>query len=200
MIKTDMAVIVEGKYDKIKLSSIIDGVIIETGGFRIFKDEQKCELIRKYALSKGIIILTDSDSAGFVIRNHIKGIVQGGKIVNVYIPEILGKEKRKALPSKEGILGVEGISKDIIINAFEKAGVSLSKEKISAGITKLDFFDAGLTGLQDSKAKRQKLLKQLGLPTIMSTNSMLEIINSMLTKEEFFQAIDSINKINELES
>lgn len=193
MLKTNMAVIVEGKYDKIKLSSIIDGVIIETSGFGIFKDEEKCALIRKYAQSKGVIILTDSDSAGFVIRNYIKGIVKGGKIVNVYIPEIFGKEKRKLTASKEGILGVEGVNKDIILRAFEKAGVALEEKSTDALITSLEFYEAGLSGHPESSIRRKALLKKFDLPTGMSSKAMLEIINSMLTKEQFYKAVEDLD-------
>ena len=122
-LKISRAIIVEGKYDKIKLSSIVDGVIIVTNGFRIYKDPDKAALIRYYAQHGGIAILTDSDTAGFRIRGHIKGIVPKGDIVNVYVPEIFGKEKRKTEPSKEGLLGVEGVPADIIREAFEKAGI-----------------------------------------------------------------------------
>ena len=127
MIKVKQAVIVEGKYDKIKLSSIIDGLIITTDGFSIFKDKEKTALIRRLAENQGIIILTDSDSAGFKIRNYIRGCTQKGKITNIYIPDIFGKEKRKAVPSKEGKLGVEGVSTDILKDAFEKAGIVSEK-------------------------------------------------------------------------
>ncbi|MBQ7046162.1 MAG: DUF4093 domain-containing protein [Oscillospiraceae bacterium] len=185
MIKIEQAVIVEGKYDKIKLSSIIDAVILTTNGFAIFKDPEKLELIRYYAETKGIIILTDSDSAGFLIRNHIKGAVKNGKVINVYIPDIFGKEKRKLKPSAEGKLGVEGVKKNIILEALEKAGVTASeaceeKEKI----TKTDLYMLGLSGGSNSSEKRKWLLKRLGLPTLLSPNSMLDVLNTMLDKEK----------------
>ncbi|MBQ4247912.1 MAG: toprim domain-containing protein, partial [Ruminococcus sp.] len=137
MIKINEAIIVEGKYDKIKLSSIVDAVIIITNGFGIFKDEEKLGLIRYYAQKTGIIILTDSDAAGRKIRGYIKGAVKGGKITNVYIPDVFGKEKRKTKPSAEGKLGVEGIDVDTLLEAFRKAGISASENTVRSDITKL---------------------------------------------------------------
>lgn len=186
MIHLEQAVIVEGKYDKIKLSSIIDAVIITTNGFSVIKNKEKLEIIRFYAANKGIIILTDSDSAGFKIRNFIKGAVKNGKITNVYIPDIFGKEKRKSAPSKEGKLGVEGIDKDILIKAFEKAGITSSESAVRAEpVTKLDLYEAGLSGGENSSDKRSILLKELGLPQLLTTGGMLNIINSMMTRDEF---------------
>lgn len=194
MLEFREAIIVEGKYDKIKLSSVVSSVIISTNGFSIFKDKEKCQLIRLYAKKTGIIILTDSDSAGFKIRSYIKNIASGGKITNVYIPDIFGKEKRKDKPSKEGKLGVEGVSVDIILDAFEKAGVTDSrivcdKEKI----TRMDFYDDGLMGGENSSEKRKELLKGLELPQLLSTSSLLEILNSMITKDEYKRLIAKIN-------
>ena len=190
----EQAVIVEGKYDKIKLSSIIDAVIIQTNGFKIFKDEQKRDLIRYYASKKGIIILTDSDSAGFKIRNYVKGIVKDGKIINVYIPDVFGKEKRKIAPSKEGKLGVEGIKKDIIIEALEKAGVLMEQSKAKTDlITKMDLYEDGLTGGQNSSYKRQKLLHELDLPELLTTGAMLDILNTMFDKKGYKDIIKKIN-------
>lgn len=187
MIKVDQIVIVEGKYDKIKLSSIIDGIIIETEGFGIFKDKEKQNLIRKLAEKKGIVILTDSDSAGFVIRNFITSIVPNEFITNVYIPDIFGKEKRKESYSKEGKLGVEGVPAEIISEAFAKAGIGVaaSEEKNIKEITLNDFYDDKLTGAPDSKERRKKLLRQLDLPERMSTKAMLEIFNLFLTYDEY---------------
>lgn len=184
MIKIEQAVIVEGKYDKIKLSSIIDAVIISTNGFNIFKDTEKIELIRYFAEKTGIIILTDSDSAGFTIRSHIKGAVKKGKIINVYIPDIMGKEKRKNKPSSEGKLGVEGVEKKIILEAFEKAGVTASSALECEKITKADLFELGLNGRNNSSELRRKLLNYLKLPSLLSSNSMLEVLNTMLNLEE----------------
>lgn len=193
MIHLEQAVIVEGKYDKIKLSSIIDAVIITTNGFSVIKNKEKLEIIRFYAANKGIIILTDSDRAGFKIRNFIKGAVKNGKITNVYIPDIFGKEKRKAAPSKEGKLGVEGIDKDILIQAFEKAGI-VSSEAVERGepVTKLDLYEAGLSGGENSSEKRSILLKELGMPQLLTTGGMLEIINSMMSRDEFLSLCERI--------
>ncbi len=189
MIHIDKAIIVEGKYDKIKLSSIFDAPIIVTNGFGIYKNKELVNLIRLYAENGGIIILTDSDSAGFNIRNHIKGLVSNDKIINVYIPEITGKEKRKYKPSKEGTLGVEGIDKKIIIDAFIKAGVlsdsgSVSEKK-GDSITKLDFYEWGFIGMKDSAIKRREILMALDLPHHISTNALIEILNKVMTKTEF---------------
>ena len=186
MIKVDQIVIVEGKYDKIKLSSIIDGIIIETEGFGIFKDKEKQKLIRKLAEKKGIVILTDSDSAGFVIRNFITSIVPNEYITNVYIPDIFGKEKRKETYSKEGKLGVEGVPAEIISEAFAKAGIGVAaSEANNKEITLNDFYDDKLTGAPDSKERRKNLLRQLDLPERMSTKAMLEIFNLFLTYDEY---------------
>ena len=181
MIKLKQAIIVEGKYDKIRLSSIIDAVIIVTNGFGIFKDKEKLALIRFYAESTGIIILTDSDRAGFVIRNHIKGAVKNGIIKNVYIPEILGKEKRKQKPSAEGKLGVEGMNEKIILEAFERAGITSDKSERKSGgvITKTDLYMLGLSGGKDSSLMRKRLLERMKLPSILSANSMLEVLNTV---------------------
>lgn len=184
MIKLEQAVIVEGKYDKIKLSSIIDAVIITTNGFNIFKDTEKLELIRYYAEKTGIIIMTDSDSAGFIIRNHIKGAVKKGTVINVYIPDIMGKEKRKLKPSAEGKLGVEGVEKKIILEALEKAGVTASAGEEREKITKTDLFTLGLSGGKNSSDLRKKLLEDLKLPSLLSPNSMLEVLNTMMSPEE----------------
>lgn len=189
MIHIDKAIIVEGKYDKIKLSSIFDAPIIVTDGFGIYKNNEISDLIRFYAENGGIIILTDSDSAGFRIRNHIKGFVSSDKITNVYIPEIFGKEKRKDKPSKEGTIGVEGVDKDIIIEAFNKAGVLTNSESAFEQkgdcITNLDLFDLGFIGMKNSKRKRQELLKSMDLPSHISTSALLELLNKVMTRNEF---------------
>ena len=208
MIKLKEAIIVEGKYDKIKLSSIVDGLIITTDGFGIFKDKEKRELIKLLAKKRGIIILTDSDSAGFLIRSHIKGFVKEGEIKNVFVPDIFGKEKRKTAPSKEGKLGVEGISREILESALKKAGIAnlqgqnegqnegqnqgQGKQPQQRPVTKTDLFEDGLSGGADSKAKRALLLSQLGLPRRMSTNTLLEAINALYSYEEYKQALSRI--------
>lgn len=193
MIKIDKVIIVEGRYDKIKLSSMIEGIIIETEGFGIFKDKDKQKLIRKLAETKGIAILTDSDSAGFVIRNFITSIVPKEYITNVYIPDIYGKEKRKDSPSKEGKLGVEGVSAEILKEAFKKAGIGVSQSETNERkkITLNDFFDDGLTGDTQSKRKRTDLLKKLDLPERMSTKAMLDILNTFITYDEYKKLVES---------
>lgn len=194
MIKVKQAIIVEGKYDKIKLSSLIDGLIITTDGFSVFKDKEKTALIRQLAENQGIIILTDSDSAGFKIRNYIKGCTQKGKITNIYIPDIFGKEKRKSAPSKEGKLGVEGIPINILKEAFEKAGISSENinDTPKAEITRVMLYDDGLIGKDGSERKRKTLLKELSLPYLLSVNSLLEVLNSMYSLEEYRSALKEI--------
>lgn len=185
-IKLTEAVIVEGKYDKIKLSNIIDAFIIETNGFAVFKDKSKLSFIKKLAKERGIIILTDSDHAGFMIRNYISSGVPKEQIKNVYIPDIFGKEKRKNAPSKEGKLGVEGMTKEVILASLEKAGVSSTSSVYDNPITTVDFYDLGLTGGANSKAKRKAVCKALDLPEFLSTSSLISCINNFMTKEEFF--------------
>lgn len=196
MIKIKEAVIVEGKYDKIKLSGIIDAPIIETNGFRIFKDKEKTALLRRLAETRGIIILTDSDSAGFVIRNYIKGISENGRILNAYVPEISGKEKRKSSPSKEGLLGVEGIDNERIVNALKKCGATFIDKSNNSSqtkkVTKTDLFNSGLSGGENSRKKRETLLKRLELPKYISTNALLEIINCTMTANEFDEIVRSL--------
>lgn len=185
-LRIDMPIIVEGKYDKIKLSSFVDAHIIVTDGFSVYGDRELCGYIRKCAKETGVIILTDPDSAGFRIRGYIKGICPEGRIINVYIPDIFGKEKRKAEPSKEGKLGVEGVSIKVIKEAFEKAGIFESDKK-SGGITKTDLYLTGLTGRPDSKARRQALYKKLSLPSRTTPNGLLEILNATISKEELYR-------------
>ena len=183
-IKLTQAVIVEGKYDKLKLSNILDAFIIETNGFGIFKDKEKLKFIKRLADERGIIILTDSDHAGFMIRSHIASAVPKDKIINVYIPDIFGKEKRKAGPSKEGKLGVEGMTKEVILQALEKAGVTCSVSHNDNPITTADLFELGLTGTPNAKENRKKLLHALDLPEFLSTSALLSCLNNMMTKEE----------------
>ena len=191
-IKLSEAVIVEGKYDKIKLSNILDAFIIETNGFAVFKDKTKLSFIKKLAKERGIIILTDSDHAGFMIRNYISSGVPKEQIKNVYIPDIFGKEKRKKAPSKEGKLGVEGMTKEVIVEALSKAGITSSKSVCSDPVTTVDFYDLGLTGGAGSKAKRKALCKTLDLPEFLSTSSLISCINNFMTKEEFYSVCQNL--------
>lgn len=192
MIHLSQAVIVEGKYDKIKLESVVDALIITTEGFSIFKDNEKKELIKALAKSVGIIILTDSDSAGFKIRNYIKNFVKDGKIYNVYVPDIFGKEKRKASPSKEGKLGVEGISPEIISDAIKAVGIEAQEAERTEIITRITLFDDGFIGQANSEQKRRQLLHELKLPEAMSVNSLLEVINRLFTVTEYKAVVKKI--------
>lgn len=195
MIKLEQAVIVEGKYDKIKLTSIIDGVIIVTNGFGIFKDKEKLELIRYYAEKTGIIILTDSDNAGRKIRGYIKGAIKKGSIVNVHIPDIFGKEKRKTKPSAEGKLGVEGIDAKTLREAFSKAGITASERIAPRDITKLTMFELGLSGGNESSILRKKLQSRLGLPSMLSAGALLEVLNTMMTAEELAEHMAAVKEM-----
>ena len=187
LIKLNMPIIVEGKYDKITLENVVDTLIISTNGFRIFKDKEMCSLIRTLANRTGIIIMTDSDSAGQVIRNHIKNIAADGKIINVYVPQLVGKEKRKSAPSKEGFLGVEGISKKVLHETFLKYGIIGSEESdLRKKITNADFYEMGLSGGEDSAKKRKILIQRLSLPQNLSSKALLEVINTLYTADEFY--------------
>ena len=196
MIKIRQAVIVEGKYDKIKLEAILDTVIIPTDGFGVFKDKEKQKFIRKLAEKRGIVIMTDSDSAGFVIRSFLSGIVKPEQITHVYIPDILGKESRKTEPSREGKLGVEGVSTKIILEALRKAGITGENEPDTERpqVTKTELYEDGICGRSNSLAKRKQLLKLLGLPERTSANSMLKIINAYLSVDDYRQAVTEINR------
>ena len=190
MIKIKEAIIVEGKHDKIKLANFIDGLIITTDGFGIFKNKEKQMLIRHLAQTRGILILTDSDGAGFVIRNFLKGAVPSEKIKNAYIPDIFGKEKRKSRPSKEGKLGVEGISEEILCNAIAASGAECELNesvKSQKEITKADLFEYGLTGSPNASQNRDILKKNMHLPENLTSNALLDILNCTMTKNEFEQ-------------
>lgn len=199
MIKVNEAIVVEGKYDKIKLSSIVDGLIIETNGFRIFKDKEKINLLRNLAKKRGILIFTDSDSAGFLIRNYISSIIPKENIKHAYIPDIYGKEKRKYNYSKEGKLGVEGIPKKIIEKSLKDAGVIFKEtelvKKNKREITKIDLYDYGLSGRDNSSERRKAFLKQLNLPEHLSVNSLVKVLNCSLTYEEFEIEIKKLLKL-----
>ena len=186
-----MPIIVEGKYDKITLSNVVDTLIISTDGFRIFKNKEMCDLIRTLSQKDGIIVMTDSDSAGNVIRNHIKNIASSGKIINIYVPQLKGKEKRKSAPSKEGFLGVEGISKEILLETFKKYGIM--GEQVEADIrkiTKTDLFELGLSGGENSTLYREKMLLKLNLPKNLSSKAMLDVLNVLFTYEEFITFVE----------
>lgn len=177
MIKVKETIIVEGEHDKKKLASFLDAEILVTGGFQIFKDVEMKKLIKRITEKNGAVILTDSDRAGFIIRNHLKNIAPD--VLHAYIPEIKGKERRKPTPGKEGILGVEGMTEEIIIDALKKSGVTIGSEKIEKKnkYTKLDLYKAGLFGTAESRIKRREFLKAHGLPEKLSSNMLLDVIN-----------------------
>ena len=207
-IKLKETVIVEGRYDRIRLSELIESPMIETGGFRVFKDKEKQELIRAVAKRRGILVMTDVDSAGFVIRNFLRGIVPQDQILHAYIPTIKGKEKRKQEASKEGILGVEGISREALIESIRNSGAHIvsvgeglappdytdtEAKIVQSEITKSDFFDYGLTGCDNAAQHREEVLSSLGLPTYLTTNAMISALNCLFTKDEFEQYLSQLS-------
>ena len=195
MIKIREAIVVEGRYDKNTLSQIVDAPILETAGFGIMKDKAQLSLLRKVAESRGLIVFTDADGAGFVIRNYLKGCIPGEYLKHAYIPDVYGKERRKAAAGKEGKLGVEGMRPDVILECLRRAGAPIEgedTEKAASGITKMDLFDLGLYGSSDSKEKRLKLLKTMDMPEHMSTNAMLQAINLLYTKDDFLRLVDTL--------
>ena len=193
LIKLNMPIIVEGKYDKITLENVVDTLIISTNGFRIFKNKEMCDLIRAFAQTKGIIIMTDSDGAGQVIRNYVKNIAAGGKIINVYVPQLKGKEKRKATTSKEGYLGVEGLSTEVLLETFSKYGINGVENSVKGKkITKTDFYTLGLSGGENSAANRQKLIEHLNLPKNLSSSALLDVVNTLYDYNEFVVIAEKI--------
>lgn len=193
MLKIKQAVIVEGKYDKIKLSSIIDALIIEVNGFQVFKNKETIELIKFLADTCGIIIMTDSDSAGMLIRNRISQIAIKGEVYQAYIPEVLGKEKRKSKCSAEGLLGVEGLDKSHIISALKRCGLSpRDTDKATYQFTTLDLYNLGLTGKEHSKEFRNKVLEHLNLPKNISKNNLLKILGYIVTPEQLNEICNEI--------
>lgn len=192
MVKIKEAILVEGRYDKNTLSQIVDAPILETSGFGIFKDKKQMALLRRVAESRGLIVFTDPDGAGFVIRNHIKSAIPGKYLKHAYIPDIMGKERRKAAPGKEGKLGVEGMTPAVILEALRRAGATIEGEETTptVQITKQDLMELGLSGGADAGAKRQKLLKKLNFPEHMSANAMLQALNLLYSLEELKTMIE----------
>ena len=187
MIHTDRAIVVEGKYDKIKLSSMVDGVIICTGGFRVYKDKEMQTMLRALAKKQGLAVLTDSDTAGFKIRGFLRSICGKENIVDVYIPDLYGKEKRKNHPSKEGKLGVEGVPEEVLQKAFADAGIGaeLVLQKKNP-ITKMDLFELGLSGRAESALRTKQLMKHLTLPEHLTTNALVTVLDALMSREELF--------------
>ena len=194
MIKIREAIVVEGRYDKNTLSQIVDAPIIETSGFGIMKDKAQLEFMRKVAQKRGLILFTDSDGAGFVIRNFLKGAIPTAQLKHAYIPDIAGKERRKSAPGKEGKLGVEGMTPEVIINALRRAGATIDGEQGPSehAITKQDMMELGLSGGADSKARRFALLKKLDLPEHMSANALLQALNLLYTLTELQAILEEI--------
>ena len=191
MIKIKEAIVVEGRYDKNTLSQIVDAPILETSGFGIFKDKKQMALLRQVAQKRGLIVFTDPDGAGFVIRNHIKSAIPGNYLKHAYIPDMMGKERRKRTPGKEGKLGVEGMNPEIIVEALRRAGATIEGENTASNhqITKQDLMELGLSGGADSSVKRLALLKKLGLPEHMSSNAMLQALNLLYSLEELNELV-----------
>lgn len=188
MIHIDQAIVVEGKYDKNTLSQLVDAAIFETDGFGVMNDREKTSFLRRVAEKRGLIILTDSDSAGFLIRNYLKGCLPKENVFHAYIPDIYGKEKRKTAPGKEGKLGVEGMPPDILLKALHDAGVNASEnyEKREM-ISKNDFYSLGLSGTENSKQNRALLIRKLQFPEHISTNALIDAINILYTKDDFYR-------------
>lgn len=187
MHRVSEVIVVEGRYDKNTLSQVVDAVIIETSGFGLFNDREKQQLLRTLAQKRGLIVLTDSDGAGFVIRNFIKGCVDPKLVKHAYIPDVYGKERRKSAPSKEGKLGVEGMSPDVILDCLRRAGATIDGAcaGASVGISKADMYKKGLTGKPDSSKKRAELLKKMALPEKMTAEALLQVLNAIMSREEF---------------
>ena len=195
MVKIKEAIVVEGRYDKNTLSQIVDATIFETNGFGIFKDKQRMALLRQVAERRGLIVFTDPDGAGFVIRNHIKSAIPGQYLKHAYTPDIFGKERRKSAPGKEGKLGVEGMKKDVILEALRKAGATIEGETAAAAqsITKQDLMELGLSGGANVAENRKALMNKLNLPEHMSANALLQALNLLCTLDELKVILQEIN-------
>ena len=195
MVKVREVILVEGRYDKNTLRQLVDAPILETKGFGIFKNRQMQAYLREVAQKRGVIILTDADGAGFVIRNFLKGILPKEQVKHAYIPDVYGKERRKAAPGKEGKLGVEGMKPETLLEALRRAGATLEGEASAPRneITKLDLYEAGLTGGANSAAKRKALLDKLRLPEHLSANGLLEALNLIYTKESFLAILEELS-------
>ena len=192
-------IVVEGRYDRNTVSQAVDCTIVETSGFGVFSDREKAALLRRLAEKRGLIILTDPDGAGFLIRGHLRGMLSGVPVKHAYVPEIHGRERRKAALSKDGLLGVEGMSPDVIIAALERAGATFEDEPDAASestsrsmpITKADMFVLGLSGGAGSAEKRDELKTRLGLPSRLSSTALLDVLNALYTRDEFFDLFTS---------
>ena len=188
-------IVVEGKYDAIRVKSAVEAVVVETHGFGLFRDREQLALLRRLAASRGVLVLTDSDGAGFVIRNYLSGVLPPSQVKHAYIPEIAGKERRKAAPSKEGLLGVEGVDNAVILEALERAGATFEEDERAGAapwLTKGELYADGLSGGPDSAGRRAALLRLLGLPQKLSANRLLEVINATMTPDEYRRVLQQI--------
>lgn len=191
-IKIALPIIVEGRYDKSCLLGFIDAAVITTGGFSVFNNKEKQALIKKLAERDGVIILTDSDGGGRQIRSFLSGILPSGKIHNLYIPKITGKEPRKSRPSRAGTLGVEGMEKEVLLRLLSPFACEKPNEQSERSITKLDFFEDGLTGADNSSARRSELCRIAGLPDDMTAKSLIEALNLLYSYEEYKELVNKL--------
>lgn len=198
MISVKEVIVVEGRYDRNTLSQVFDAVIVETSGFGVFNDREKLALLRRLAEARGLVVLTDSDGAGFVIRNFLKGAIDPALVKQAYIPDIAGRERRKRAPSKEGKLGVEGMKPEVLIEALRRAGTTLGGEepaRRAGGITKATLYELGLSGGPGSAEKRRALLKELDLPEKLSANALLDVLNALYTEAELREITGSVPQL-----
>lgn len=198
MISVKEVIVVEGRYDRNTLSQVFDAVIVETSGFGVFNDREKLALLRRLAEARGLVVLTDSDGAGFVIRNFLKGAIDPALVKQAYIPDIAGRERRKRAPSKEGKLGVEGMKPEVLIEALRRAGATLGGEepaRRAGGITKATLYELGLSGGPGSAEKRRALLKELDLPEKLSANALLDVLNALYTEAELCEITGSVPQL-----
>lgn len=198
MISVKEVIVVEGRYDRNTLSQVFDAVIVETSGFGVFNDREKLALLRRLAEARGLVVLTDSDGAGFVIRNFLKGAIDPALVKQAYIPNIAGRERRKRAPSKEGKLGVEGMKPEVLIEALRRAGATLGGEepaRRAGGITKATLYELGLSGGPGSAEKRRALLKELDLPEKLSANALLDVLNALYTEAELREITGSVPQL-----
>ena len=198
MVKIREAIVVEGRYDKNTLSQIVDATIFETNGFGIFKDKQRMDMLRRVAEKRGLIVFTDSDGAGFVIRNRIKSCISPQYLKHAYIPDVYGKERRKSAPAKEGKLGVEGMTGEVLLDALRRCGATVDGEDCACAqaITKQDLMQLGLSGGADASARRLAVLKKMELPERMSANAMLQALNMLCSLQELTEIVESFEKDN----
>ena len=192
MFRIREAIVVEGRYDKNTLSQVVDTVILETAGFGVFKNQELVALLRRLAEERGLIVLTDSDGAGFLIRSHLKSALPRERVKHAYIPDVYGKERRKRAPGKEGKLGVEGMTPAVLEEVLRRAGATFLEEEAGGrgpkgGITKADLYALGLSGVPDAARRRQALLKHLKLPEHMSANALLPVLNALYDRESFLE-------------